>query len=85
MPKALAGALKKMWTLPAKQGHILLNRPSKGDPTGASSKTGKGLLTYLTGLVSRGAKGNKGIYLLDTEASGRVSHTHTLFYVLTGN
>ena len=84
MPKALAGALEKMWTLPAKQGGILLNCPSEGDPTRASSNTGKGLLTYLTDLVSHAAKVTKGISLLSIKEYGRVTHSHSLFCVSAG-
>ena len=64
MPKAMYGALDKVWTLPAKRGRILLNRLSKGGPTGSFTDTGEGLLTILTGLVSRGVKGTKGISLI---------------------
>ena len=67
MPKALSGALNRLWMLPAERGLLLLNLPSKGGPTGASANLGEGLLTYLTGLMSRGAKETKGISLLGVE------------------
>ena len=62
-----------------------MNFLSEGDPTGASANSGKGLLAYLTGLVSWGAKGTKGISLIGVEESGRVAHSHSLFYVSVGD
>ena len=42
---------------------------------------GEGLLAYLTGLVSRGGKGTKGIYLLGIKESGQVDYAHILLCV----
>ena len=82
--KSLAGALDKAWTFPDERGRQILNHPSKGDLTGASDKSGEGLLAYLTGLVSRGAKGTKGIPPLGLEESGQVAHAHSLFCASAG-
>ena len=81
VPKALSGALDRARTLQPERGCLLLNLPSEGDPIGASTNLSKGLLAYLTGLVSRGAKGTEGISLLGIEESGRVAHVHSLFCV----
>ena len=62
-----------------------MNRPSEGDLIGASANLSKGLLAYLTGLVSRGAKGTEGISLLGIEESGQVAHVHSLFCVSAGD
>ena len=64
VPKALDGALNKVWMLPDERGCLLLNHPSEGDPNEASANSDEGLLAYLKGLVSREAKGTKGISLL---------------------
>ena len=85
MTKALSGALDREWALPPNRGRLLLNHPSKGDPTGASANPGEGLLDYLTGLVSRGTEGTKGIYLLDVEEYGQVAHAHSIFCVSAGD
>ena len=67
--------------LPAKRGHILLNRLYKGDPTRASVDRGKVLFTYLTGIMRCGTKVNEGISLTGIEDSRRVTHGHSLFCV----
>ena len=85
VPKALARALNKAWTLPAERGHLILNCPSEGDPTGASADLGEGLPAYLTGLMSQGVNCTEGISLLGIEESGRVAHAHSLFCVSAGN
>ena len=64
VPKALDGALNKVWMLPDERGCLLLNHPSEGDPNEASANSDEGLLAYLKGLVSLEAKGTKGISLL---------------------
>ena len=60
MPKALAGSLEKVWILPTEQVRLLLNYPYENEPSRPSAGLGEGLLTYLTGLVSRREKGIKG-------------------------
>ena len=85
MPKFLARAFNKAWNLPAERGRLLLNFLSEGDPTGASADSGKGLLAYLTGLVSRGGKVTKEISFLGIEGSGIVAHSHSLFCVSAGD
>ena len=85
MPKVLSGALDRAWTFLAEQGRLLLNRPSEGDPIGASADSGDVLLAYLADLVSREAKGTKGISLLGLEESRRVAHAHSTFWVSTGD
>ena len=62
-----------------------MNRLSEGYPTGASVNSSKGLLTYLTGIVSRGEKGTKGISLLGVKESGKVAHAHSLFCISAGD
>ena len=69
----------------AEQVPLLLNRPSEGDPIGASADSGDVLLAYLADLVSREAKGTKGISLLGLEESRRVAHAHSTFWVSTGD
>ena len=62
-----------------------MNILSEGDPTGASSNTGEGLLYYLTGLVSWEEKGTKGISLLGIDESRQLLHAHILFCILAGD
>ena len=83
--KSLDRALDKAWILLAKQGHLLLNRPSYEDTTGASADLGEGLLACLTGIVIQGVKVTKGISLISIEVSNRVVHAHSLFFVSAGD
>ena len=55
IPKALTAALDKAWTSPTERGLLPFNRPSEGETFRPSSESGKDLLAYLNGLVSRGA------------------------------
>ena len=64
IPKALTTALDKAWTSPTERGRLPFNRPSEGETFRTSSKSGEGLLAYLTVLVSRGARGAESISLL---------------------
>ena len=64
MPKALAEALGKAWTLSTEQGRLPFNHPSDGKTFRPSAESGEGLLTYLTYLVSQGEKVTEGISLL---------------------
>ena len=83
--KALTTDLDKAWTSPTERGHLPFNCPSEGKTFRTSSKLGEDLLAYLTGLVSRGARGTESISLLGIEALGKVIHAHSLFYVSTGD
>ena len=74
VPKALTAALDKAWTSPTERGRPPFNRPSEGETFRPSYDSGEILLAYLTGLVSRGARGTKSISLLRIEASGKVIH-----------
>ena len=85
VPKALTAALDKAWTSPTERGRPPFNRPSEGETFRPSYDSGEILLAYLTGLVSRGARGTKSISLLRIEASGKVIHAHSLLYVSTGD
>ena len=68
IPKALTAALDKAWTSPTERGRLPFNHPSRGETFRPSSESGEGLLAYLTGLVSRGARVTEGISLLGIEA-----------------
>ena len=81
VPKDLSRSPNRAWNLMPKQGCLLLNLPSEGDPTGASANSDDVLLAYLTGIVSWGSKGTEGISLLGVEESRQVVHAHSLFCV----
>ena len=81
VPKALTGAFNKAWTSPTDRGRLPFNRPYEGETFRPSPESGEGLLAYLTGLVSRGARVTERISLLGIEASGKVIHVHSLFCV----
>ena len=85
VPKALTAALDKAWTSPTERGRLPFNRLSEGETFRPSPKSGEGLLAYLTGLVSRGARGTESISLLGIETSGKVIHVHSLFCISAGD
>ena len=85
IPKPLTAALDKAWTSPTKRGRLPFNRPSEGETFRPSPESSQGLLAYLTGLVSRGARGTESISLLGIEASGKVIHIHSLFCISVGD
>ena len=80
IPKALTTALDNM-----ERGRLPFNGPSEGETSRPSSESGEDLLAYLTGLVSRGARGTDCISLLGIKASGKVIHIHSLFCVCAGD
>ena len=81
VPKALTAALDKSWTSPTERDRLPFNRPSEGKTFRPSPKSSEGLLAYLTGLVSQGARGTESISLLGIEVSGKVIHIHSLLCV----